>query len=598
MISDSATSASTPAPTPKRIRRGLLIGAGYFSDFHLDAWKRMPGAEIVAVCDIDFDRARAAAKKYGIDAVYTGPRQAIEHPSLDFVDIVTPPHGRLELIELCLGRDLALILQKPLADDFQTAERIVQRVRSERVRSRRTVMVHENFRFQPWYREIKRLIASGIIGLRLHTITMRTRMGDGWGQDAYLSRQPYFRTMPRLLLHETGIHFVDTFRYLAGEVVRCSAHLRRLNDVIAGEDTGLLVLEHAQGATTVWDANRYNESGSDDPRYTFGDLFVECDGGSIWLDGGGSITIKRLGESPTRHDYQPSKLGFAGDCVFACQQHFMQVLDGEVECETSPEEYLRSLRVIEAAYQSAAQKRSVSLEESKSVKLRPEDSQSVVSSGSCAVPRVIDLTLPITPTMRGVEISVAKTIERDGWNATTLSLYSHAGTHMDAPRHFCPEEATLERQDLSVCCGPARVVNLAPVEPHQLITVADVEGALGAVKPGDRLLIRTDWHHHYGTDEYRDALPRISIELARWLVDRRVALIGVEPPSVADVNERKELTEVHQTLFRGGVTIVEGLANLDQLTQSEVDFIALPLNVVGGDGSPVRAIALERGNHS
>ena len=72
-----------------------------------------------------------------------------------------------------------------------------------------------------------------------------------------------------------------------------------------------------------------------------------------------------------------------------------------------------------------------------------------------------------------------------------------------------------------------------------------------------------------------------------------MALIGVEPPSVADVNDLAELTEVHQTLFRGGVVIVEGLANLDQITQPEVEFIALPLKISGGDGCPVRAIAIE-----
>lgn len=88
-------------------------------------------------------------------------------------------------------------------------------------------------------------------------------------------------------------------------------------------------------------------------------------------------------------------------------------------------------------------------------------------------------------------------------------------------------------------------------------------------------------------------MPRISIELARWLVDHQVALIGVEPPSVADVNNMAELTEVHQMLFRGGVVIVEGLANLDRLTQPEVEFIALPLNITWGDGCPVRAIAIE-----
>ncbi len=88
-------------------------------------------------------------------------------------------------------------------------------------------------------------------------------------------------------------------------------------------------------------------------------------------------------------------------------------------------------------------------------------------------------------------------------------------------------------------------------------------------------------------------MPRGTIELAQWLVTQQVAMIGVEPPSVADVNNISELTSVHQTLFHGGVLIVEGLANLDQLTQAEVGFIAVPLRIMGGDGCPVRAIAIE-----
>ena len=74
---------------------------------------------------------------------------------------------------------------------------------------------------------------------------------------------------------------------------------------------------------------------------------------------------------------------------------------------------------------------------------------------------------------------------------------------------------------------------------------------------------------------------------------RQVALIGVEPPSVADVNDREELVSIHRILLEGGVTIVEGLTNLDELTQKQVTFIALPLKIDGGDGSPVRAIAIE-----
>jgi kynurenine formamidase/predicted dehydrogenase len=544
------------------VRRGVLIGAGYFSDFHLEAWHRLPGVEIVCVCDLDETKARKAADKYGIQKISIHPEEAIAEAGIDFVDIATPPPGRLDLVEAAVRRGLAVICQKPLAANFAGAKRILDIGAA----SPAPFMVHENFRFQPWYREIKKLLDAGVIGKSLHSITMHSRMGDGWGEDAYLGRQPYFRTMPRLLVHETGIHFVDTFRYLAGEIVDCSASLRRLNPVIAGEDTGRLSFRFSSGAEGVWDANRYNESLSDDFRYTFGEMLVEASGGSIWLGSDGSIRVKKLGQPAYQHDYVHTRLGFGGDCVFACQQHFLDVLNGSAVCETSPREYEKSLRVVEALYDSAN---------------KPSRKH------------VIDLSLPVSNSLRGVNISTAKTIATDGWNATTLTLYSHSGTHMDAPRHFLPEGASLDQQDLAACCGPARIVNLAPAQPRQLLTVEDVESRIGSVYPGDRLLFRTDWHMRVGSPEYRDELPRVSIELAQWLVEKRVALIGVEPPSVADVNNMAELTEVHQTLFRGGVVIVEGLAHLDQITQAEVEFIALPLKIVDGDGCPVRAIAIE-----
>ncbi|RMF38334.1 MAG: cyclase family protein [Planctomycetota bacterium] len=207
--------------------------------------------------------------------------------------------------------------------------------------------------------------------------------------------------------------------------------------------------------------------------------------------------------------------------------------------------------------------------------------------------RIIDLSLPVDNRMPGVRITPCRSLDQDGWNATTLELYSHAGTHMDAPKHFLPKGASLHDQDLHALVGPAVLIDLAPAKPGQLLVPSDLARWSEAILPGTRLLLRTDWYRRYGTDEYRSQLPRISVELARWLVDRRVALIGVEPPSVADVNNLAELTEVHRTLFRGGVVIVEGLAHLDRIEQPVVQFVALPLNIVGGDGCPVRAIAIE-----
>ena len=60
--------------------------------------------------------------------------------------------------------------------------------------------------------------------------------------------------------------------------------------------------------------------------------------------------------------------------------------------------------------------------------------------------RILDLTLPLESTMRGVDVEQVKRLDTDGWNATRLGLYSHCGTHMDAPRHFLPEGATVDWQ--------------------------------------------------------------------------------------------------------------------------------------------------------
>ena len=264
--------------------RGLTIGAGYFARFHFDAWRRMDGVRIVATCDRDAERAAAAAETVGADQTFTDAADAIRTVKPDFVDLTTGPQNRLEVVRLCVEHGVPVICQKPLANDLATARKIVETAADAGV----PFMVHENFRFQPWRRETKRLLDAGTIG-RLHTITVRTRMGDGWGDDAYLARQPYFRDMPRLLIHETGVHFLDTFRYLAGEIDEVTATLRRMNPAIVGEDAAQVTVRFASGAVGVWDANRYNESTDENPRLTFGDTWVEGTEGTIRLDGGRAV---------------------------------------------------------------------------------------------------------------------------------------------------------------------------------------------------------------------------------------------------------------------------------------------------------------------
>jgi kynurenine formamidase len=207
--------------------------------------------------------------------------------------------------------------------------------------------------------------------------------------------------------------------------------------------------------------------------------------------------------------------------------------------------------------------------------------------------RIIDLTLSLDNDRAGVSIEPARHIETDGWNATTLHLYSHCGTHMDAPKHFEAGEQTIDQIPLDRCMGPAWVVDLRNVGPRTLIGVDDVASVTEKIRPGEGLLLHTGWSRRVGDPSYRNSLPRVSLELAQWCVTQGVRTLGVEPPSIADVNNLEELTNVHSTLLGAGIIIVEGLTNLDQIRNQKVTFMALPLKITEGDGAPARALAIE-----
>ncbi|MEM9587645.1 MAG: cyclase family protein [Planctomycetota bacterium] len=208
--------------------------------------------------------------------------------------------------------------------------------------------------------------------------------------------------------------------------------------------------------------------------------------------------------------------------------------------------------------------------------------------------KIIDLTLTLAEGMRGVEFETKYTVSRDGWNARTLHLYSHSATHMDAPLHFEAGPQTIDQIPLQYVMGRAHVVKLTHMRPRQPIEVADLGTVADAFTPGDALLFHTNWSQHVSDPQYyRDEFSPISPGLARWMVDHQVRMVGVEPPSVADVNDLAAVTEIHQILLSAKIIIVEGLCGLDQLTESTCFFAALPLKVADGDGAPCRAFAIE-----
>ena len=331
------------------------VGAGYFSQFHYGSWARMARARLVGSCNRDLEKARAT----GLPA-YSDLTMMLMEQNPDLLDIILPPEAHAQAIRSALAAGIKwIICQKPFCVDLAEARQIT--TEAETVGA--TIVVHENFRFQPWYRAIKLALDNREIG-QLHQVTFRLRPGDGQGPEAYLARQPYFQKMERFLVHETAVHWVDTFRYLLGNPVSVYADLRRLNPVIAGEDAGYILFEHPGGVRSLFDGNRHLDHSADNLRRTMGEALVEGTEGTIELRGDGAVTLRRFGRADTRLLLAADTWdGFGGDCVHALQSHVVSgILDG-TPLENRAQSYLVVEAIEEAIYASAATGRRQALQE-------------------------------------------------------------------------------------------------------------------------------------------------------------------------------------------------------------------------------------------
>ncbi len=337
-----------------------VAGAGYFSAFHVDGWLRNPDAELVALADPEPGKADTLLQGSGHRtegiATFSDSAAMFQAVRPDIIDIAAPPAAHRGLIAAALQTGAAAIVcQKPFCGGLAQARAAV----ADAQRAGKLVVVHENFRFQPWYRALRRELDAGRVG-RLYQVTFRLRPGDGQGADAYLARQPYFRQMDRFLIHETAIHWVDTFRFLMGEPASVYADLRRLNPAIAGEDCGLFLYRFADGRRALFDGNRLADHAARNPRLTMGECLVEGAAGAIALDGDGRLSFRARADTgwiPLAVDI--SQAGFGGDCVHALQCHVTDHLLHGTPLENDAGSYLRNMEIEEALYRSAATDRSV-----------------------------------------------------------------------------------------------------------------------------------------------------------------------------------------------------------------------------------------------
>lgn len=326
--------------------RVACVGAGYFSQFHIGSWQRMERATLVGVCDRDLSRAQDRAEDTpAFDDITT----MLETVKPDLLDIILPPPGHAEAVRAGVAAGVqAIICQKPFCQTLAEAEQMTALAADAGI----PLIIHENFRFQPWFRFIKKVLDAGKIGEVLQ-LTFRLRPGDGQGYDAYLDRQPAFRDMPRLLIHETGVHYVDTFSYLLGPPSHVYADLRQVNPVLKGEDAGYVLFDFPSGARALLDGNRNADHQAENTRCTMGEGLIEGTDGTLTLTGDGAVRFRAFGSLEQETVLPPdTHIGFGGDCTHALQSHVISGLLGHETLENIAADYLRVIRIEEAIYQS------------------------------------------------------------------------------------------------------------------------------------------------------------------------------------------------------------------------------------------------------
>ena len=335
--------------------RGALIGCGFFAQNHLNAWRdmRADGVDLVAVCDLDPAKAKAAAETFGVPRYYTDPAQLFASEKLDFVDIATRMETHLDVVGLAVKHGVRTIVQKPLAPDWSTCLEIVSGAKAAGV----PLAVHENFRFQAPMQAVKRVLDSGVIGA-----PSWGRFSFRFGFDVYKT-QPYFHKEKRLVILDSGIHILDLARFFFGEVQHLSCETQRRNPKNIGEDTATMMLRHVSGAVSIAEATYESRQVPDPVLQTL--VTIEGERGSIKLHEDFRMVVGRDGTheesfvgtpllswtSEPWHNLQES--------VLSTQRAIIGAWREGREAETSGIANLRTFALVEAASKAADEKRAV-----------------------------------------------------------------------------------------------------------------------------------------------------------------------------------------------------------------------------------------------
>lgn len=209
--------------------------------------------------------------------------------------------------------------------------------------------------------------------------------------------------------------------------------------------------------------------------------------------------------------------------------------------------------------------------------------------------KMIDLTQIISsdmPVFPGTEKPIfhkANTLEKDGFIEKKITMFSHTGTHMDAPAHMLPGGKTLDKYHISHFSGKAFAIDLKENEEH-VISVKSIRKYQNILEKVDFVLFNTGWNKFWGQDKYFKGFPTLSEEAALWLCGFNLKGVGVDVITIDPIESKT--FPVHHIFFKNNMIVIENLTGLDQIEAEIFFFICMPLKIDESDGSPIRAVAM------
>lgn len=335
--------------------RFVLLGAGYWARPQLSAWQEIPEVCCVGIYNRTESKAEALSKEFGVDRFSGDAEKLIEEMKPDFLDIVTDVSTHASLVAIAAKHGIPVICQKPMARSLEESESMVNQCSAQGV----PFFIHENWRWQNPIRALKEILDSGEIG-----IPFRAGIDMISGFPVF-EQQPFLAEIEEFIIADLGSHTLDTARFLFGEAQDINCIAGRSNPNIKGEDHATIIMRMGSPEITVLVRMAYAENFLERECFPQTLFFIEGTLGSIEVcpnyiirittKTGTRIEIHR----PKQFSWVDPRYAVVQSSIVACHRNLSQALLGNAPAETTGEDNLKTVRLVDSAYRSARQRTTI-----------------------------------------------------------------------------------------------------------------------------------------------------------------------------------------------------------------------------------------------